>query len=224
MAVQTPHREPAPVVFLGPSLSHEEARRRSRMAIEVRPPVQRGDIERLDPAVQTTCIVDGVFLMEHAVTAREILQALRKGTRVVGAASMGALRAAELAPYGMEGVGEIYRMYANREIASDAEVALAFDPITLRPTSEPLVNVRRLLRYALEAEVLTSTEASTVLELARRTHFSLLTYPMLFREAAASLGDERVARLRAFHGTHLADLDAKRSDALAAIAYLNGES
>jgi len=212
------------VVFLGPSLSHEEARRRSRRSIELRPPVQRGDIDQLTEDIDAVCIVDGVFLMDYAVTAREILRALRRGTRIVGAASMGALRAVELAPYGMEGVGDIYQMYADGEIDSDAEVALLFDPVTLRPTSEPLVNVRLMLRQARGAGVLTSAESLFVLELARRTHFSRLTYPLLFRQATASLGEERVGRLQAFRDAHLTELDAKRSDALAAIGYLNGEA
>ena len=42
---------------------------------------------------------------------REILAAVRKGVRVVGASSMGALRAAEMDTLGMTGIGEVYRMY-----------------------------------------------------------------------------------------------------------------
>ena len=44
-------------------------------------------------------IIDGVFQSEPAVRHKEILWALSLGVPVVGAASMGALRAAELFPH-----------------------------------------------------------------------------------------------------------------------------
>ena len=53
-------------------------------------------------------LIDGVFLDVPAVWHRELLWALSEGVHVFGAASMGALRAAELAPFGMRGVGTIF--------------------------------------------------------------------------------------------------------------------
>ena len=50
-------------------------------------------------------IIDGVFLDVASVWHREILWALSQGVHVFGAASMGALRAAELDGFGMRGVG-----------------------------------------------------------------------------------------------------------------------
>src|SRR5699024_12171240 len=69
-------------------------------------------------------VVDGVFGNQPAVWHKEILFALAQGCTVIGAASMGALRAVELAPYGMIGVGAIYRLYRRGAIVDDAEVAL----------------------------------------------------------------------------------------------------
>ena len=54
-------------------------------------------------------LVDGYFGGAAAVWHKEILYALSLGVRVLGASSMGALRAAECAAYGMEPVGEIAR-------------------------------------------------------------------------------------------------------------------
>ena len=45
------------------------------------------------------------------------------GTQVFGAASMGALRAAELAPFGMIGVGAIFAAYRDGRLTGDDEVA-----------------------------------------------------------------------------------------------------
>ena len=72
--------------------------------------MSQGDVYRatLDQ-VQTIAIIDGYFDRVPAVWHKEILWALNMGIRVIGAASMGAIRAAELAPFGMEGVGRILR-------------------------------------------------------------------------------------------------------------------
>ena len=43
---------------------------------------------------------------------KEILFALSEGIDVYGAASMGALRAAELDAFGMRGIGDVYSAYA----------------------------------------------------------------------------------------------------------------
>ena len=62
--------------------------------------------------VQRIAIIDGYFERMAAVWHKEILVALEKGIAVWGAASMGALRAAELAPFGMVGVGAIYQAFS----------------------------------------------------------------------------------------------------------------
>ena len=61
-----------------------------------------------------------------------------------GAASMGALRAAELAPFGMRGVGAIYRAFARGTLVADDEVAVAHLPAEYgyRATRDALVNLR----------------------------------------------------------------------------------
>jgi hypothetical protein len=59
-------------------------------------------------------IIDGLFYHTAPVRHKEILILLAQGVTVIGAASMGALRAAELHPYGMTGVGSIFDAYAPR--------------------------------------------------------------------------------------------------------------
>ena len=79
-----------------------------------------------------------------AVWHKEILLALERGIEVWGAASMGALRAAELAPFGMRGVGAIYRAFARGALVADDEVAVAHLPAAqgYRAVSDALVNLR----------------------------------------------------------------------------------
>lgn len=79
------------------------------------PPVSQGDIAgllRRRPRV--IGIIDGYFERVPAVWHKEILLALSAGVHVVGGASMGALRAAELHSFGMVGVGEVFAWYRAR--------------------------------------------------------------------------------------------------------------
>src|SRR5262249_33855236 len=92
--------------------------------VRVLPPIQQGDLLQLMydwPDVLG--VIDGYFCYVPAVLHKEILIALERGIRILGAASLGALRAAELDSFGMEGVGEIYRMYKTGQIDGDDEVA-----------------------------------------------------------------------------------------------------
>jgi hypothetical protein len=88
----------------------------------------------VDDGARIIGLIDGVFFDESAVAHKEILYAIKKRVRVVGASSMGALRSAELDVLGMEGVGEIYQLYKDGVLVSDDEVALIFDPDTASPT------------------------------------------------------------------------------------------
>ena len=98
------------VVFLGPSLSIDQARR--TLPALYLGPARCGDVlraRRLSP--RAIAIVDGVFASTPAIWHKEILLALEDGIAVFGASSMGALRAAELVPFGMVGIGRIFEAY-----------------------------------------------------------------------------------------------------------------
>lgn len=73
-------------------------------------------------------LIDGVFEIGPSVWHKEILFALEHGVRVVGAASLGAFRAAELHPFGMVGIGSIYERYACGEIIRDDAVMISHAP------------------------------------------------------------------------------------------------
>src|SRR3712207_1538240 len=96
------------VVFLGPSLSAQEANALAP-GCRLLPPARQGDIWRaLTWLPGALALVDGVFEAQPSVWHHELLAALETGLAVFGGASMGALRAAELAEHGMVGVGRIY--------------------------------------------------------------------------------------------------------------------
>jgi len=93
--------------------------------IEWRPPVRQGDVYLAalsSPAI--IGIIDGYFEIVPTVWHKEILWAMDRGIHVYGGASIGALRAAELADFGMTGIGQIYEQYRAGQLTDDDEVAV----------------------------------------------------------------------------------------------------
>lgn len=137
---------PRPVLFAGPSIFGLDAALLD--GLDLRPPAGRGSILRAvaggAPAIG---LVDGVYEYEPAVWHKEILYALSRGIPVLGAASMGALRAAECAPFGMVGIGGIFAEYASGARTADADVAVAHAPAELgfQPLSLALVDAEATL-------------------------------------------------------------------------------
>ncbi|MCS7140324.1 MAG: TfuA-related McrA-glycine thioamidation protein [Candidatus Nezhaarchaeota archaeon] len=171
------------VIFTGPSLSHEEARKIFSDPYYM-PPIKRGDaIKAFKEGASIMGIIDGLFFQDVAISPRELLHLLDRGVIIVGGGSMGALRAAELDVYGMIGVGEIYKMYKRGEIYSDDEVALIFNPHTLEPLSEPLVNIRCTFKNLINEGVLSCDVAVELLEIARSLHYSQRSYERILELA-----------------------------------------
>ena len=158
-----------PIVYLGPSLPRREAAEILRA--DYRPPVRRGDLKAVEGALLVV-IIDGEFGQNLSVSPKEILRLLDEGTRVLGASSMGALRAAELFPYGMEGHGWIFENYQSGRITGDDEVALAYSPIDQSPLTVPLVNVRRWLETLQASGTLDGRTARQMFRQARAIFFA----------------------------------------------------
>lgn len=137
------------LVYVGPTLP-ADAVRKILPAATVMPPAAVGDILRASRRrdVARIALIDGYFERMAAVWHKEILVAIERGIEVWGAASMGALRAAELHPFGMRGVGTIYQWYKRGVITADDEVAVAHLPAEYgyRATSDALVNIRYSLQ------------------------------------------------------------------------------
>ena len=137
-------------VFLGPTLPLDQARQ-ALDAIYL-PPVRQGDVYRalLRHRPSMIGIVDGYFHQVPSVWHKEILVAMAEGVHVFGSASMGALRAAELADFGMQGVGHVFQDFRDGVLEDDDEVAVVHAPaeIGFVAASEAMVNIRRTLAVA----------------------------------------------------------------------------
>ena len=194
--------------FVGPSAPAEEfaqACGRIDADVEVLRPIQRGDLLRVaDHPPDVIGIVDGYFFQVPAVLHKEILLMLDRGVRVLGAASLGALRAVELDSFGMEGIGEVYRLYRGGRIDGDDEVAVLHTH-DFRPLSEPMVNIRHNLRRAVRRGILPATEASRLLKHTKAVHFSARSYQAIVAVTECSALSDFLRH---------AAVDLKREDAL----------
>jgi len=171
------------VIFTGNSISHEDARKILRANYQ--PPVRRFQLEKfVQKGYKVIGIIDGIFFDRAAVGHREIMSALDAGVKVVGGASMGALRASELDTHGMIGVGKIYEWYRDGVIESDDEVAVSTNPDTFEPISVPLVNIRETLKAALAADIISEKEHDDLLGLAINTYYPDRSYLGLTKEGA----------------------------------------
>jgi len=206
------------VVFIGPSVDKETAKEilDAEYDVEYLPPAKRGDVSRAaNDGAEIICLIDGVFFQDSAVAHREILYTLKKGVRVIGSSSMGALRASELDLYGMEGVGKIYEWYKSGKLVSDDEVALFFDPVYFKPLSEPLVNIRYNLRIAEAEGVIDRDACEKVLRIAKSLYFPDRTYQRILDAAGGVIDDEALKRFRRFIEEEKRDL--KMEDAIEAL-------
>lgn len=206
-------------VFLGPSL--DEASARAILPANYYPPVKMGDVYRLvSCGVRLIVIIDGVFHGTTPVWQREIVAAIDNGIKVVGASSMGALRAVELEPLGMIGLGTIVDWYRSGRIDGDDEVSLqhADGDYGYRALSEPLVNIRWNLDRAANAGVITDEARDALTAAMHALEYGRRAYPSLFATAAfAGLPAETQAALRTFLLERAENL--KQADARAALAW-----
>jgi hypothetical protein len=211
-----------PYVFIGPTMSPEDAR--EVIDAFYLPPAAQGDVygaaRTKPPAIG---IVDGFFENVPAVWHKEILWALAEGVDVFGSSSMGALRAAELEEFGMQGVGRIFEWYRDGVIEDDDEVALLHAPAEMgfAPLSVPMVNVRATLGDAEARGIVSPATAATVAGAAKELHYSERTYEAVLARAldrGASAGD--LADLEQW--LPVGAVDQKRLDAVELLASIRG--
>ncbi|MFN9548176.1 MAG: TfuA-like protein [Cyanobacteriota bacterium] len=200
------------VVFVGPSLPEREVRS-LHPEVVIQPPVRQGDIVSVLRAYRPSAIgiIDGVFLNVLSVWHKELLLALDEGVALYGAASMGALRAAECAPFGMVGLGRIYARFADGTLSRDDEVAVAHATAEFghRSLSEPLVNLRFNLEDAVTAGVIDADLAAALIDEAAAVYFPDRCWPRLL--ASSLLTHTQRSGLEAHLREHA--IDHKAADA-----------
>jgi hypothetical protein len=167
-----------PIIFLGPSLAHEKARK--ILDAEYKPPAKKGDFLKF--ATQTNVLtviglVDGYFLQDYPPSPIEVYQLImRKNTVVIGSASLGALRAVELEKFGMIGVGKIFQLYKRGTINADDEVAVTFTQEAQSLQSEAMIDIRFNLFMAERKGIIDKITKKTVARVAKSVYFPYRNY------------------------------------------------
>jgi hypothetical protein len=173
------------VIFTGPTLSSADAR--NELDAEYMPPAAQGDVYRAaQTAPKIIGIIDGYFERVPSVWHKEILWAMSHGIHVFGSASMGALRAAELADFGMEGVGAIFEMYRDGILEDDDDVAVVHgtDEFAFRAGSEAMVDIRCTLARAVEDRVVSASTAAAIQSLAKSMFYPDRNYHLIVKRAS----------------------------------------
>lgn len=182
-------------------------------------PVAEGDIFRLVPhKPKVIGIIDGYFENVPSVWHKEILYAMSQGIHVLGASSMGALRGAELARFGMEGVGAIFQAYHDGFLNDDDEVAVVHGPEELGfpLLSEAMVNIRTTIDRAAKDGVFSESEAEALTSIAKELHYKDRRYSTITSQAEDFGIDKDVLR-RFLNWLQENRKDQKLEDALALV-------
>jgi hypothetical protein len=172
-------------------------------------PAARGDVEAAAEAYDAILLIDGVFHHDLAPSPKECYRAAQR-VRAFGASSMGALRAAECAPYGFRPLGAIANWYASGAIDGDDEVAVLVDPSTQRALTVPSVNVRYVAWLARRRGILSGAQAARLIDESRAIFYMDRTWDDVVALAPEMARDD-VAKIAREEG------DLKRLDATFAL-------
>lgn len=172
-------------VFLGPSLPLTKAR--AILDATYLHPAAQGDILLAAHAFRpkVMILIDGRFEDRPAVRHKEILWAMAQGIIVIGAASMGALRAAELHPFGMIGVGVIFRWYRRWPLAPDDAVAVQNGPAELGflQLTDALIDLQATFSELARRNMISPDIRRELVSIARQMNFRDRSLKQVLRRA-----------------------------------------
>jgi len=205
------------VIYTGLSICFDEAK--SILDADYQPPIKRGDIDNLlnnRDDVEIIGIIDGVFHQSPAVSHKEILRALKDNITVVGGASMGALRACELYPYGMIGIGNIFEDYKNGTIESDDDVAVSLDPTTYEQLSDSWINMKYNFNKAQKDNILSQEDVDNLLATSKDIYYPKRNFEYVIKKS--ELTEYKKTELTKYLDKN--KFDIKHDDAKAVIEYI----
>lgn len=211
-----------PIVYLGPTLRREEAVK--ILDADYRDPAKKGDFLKLSQdsdEKKYVGFIDGVFLHDYPPPPIEVYHlATRKNIELIGASSLGALRAVELEKFGMKGIGKIFQLFKNGVINADDEVAVTFVRGSNILQSEAMIDIRFNLFLAYKKGIITNETKKGFAKIAKSVYFPFRNYEDLInltQEKYPSIHDE----LEHFRRYILKNRDSlKARDAVKLLKYL----
>jgi hypothetical protein len=202
------------IVFFGPSITNLEVQK--IVAAVHAPPIKRGDLAAVDP-YDVIVIIDGEFGQTLSVSPKEILTALARGKIVIGASSMGALRASELDRSGMIGIGWVYDYFRRCTVRRDDDVALVYSPIDFKPLTVPMIDVRYWAEITSAAGLISGSDKVRLIKIAHDIFFADRTTERLMFALRKAFGGSAMESLLEFCDGSIPSI--KTNDAKAAIRF-----
>ena len=209
------------MIFAGPSLPPSV--RPADTRLDWRPPARQGDLYRAAMAKPAAIgLIDGYFDAVPSVWHKEILWAMTQGIIVYGAASIGALRAAELSTFGMIGVGRVFQMFYNGLLTDDDEVALQHGPaeVGYLAVTEAMINIRDTFALAAQTGIISSESANRLIALAKAKFYQQRDYASLLaaEESRALVDPDQLSEWLLAHS-----VDTKQADATALVEQMRND-
>ena len=204
---------PRACVFGGPSLSghaHPDG-------VDIYPPLVRGGLAAaVSAGYGVIGFIDGAVEQPDRVPRSELRAALaHPGVLLLGGASMGAVRAAQLERAGMRGVGRVFRLLRRGSLSDSDEVFVLHAPESLRyrPLTIALVNIRFTMRGLCRAGHITAAEEQALVAYMRDVPWFDRDRHALSAAVYRTCGGSRSARvLQSFDRLYR---DVKHEDAVA---------
>lgn len=153
---------------------------------EFRPPASRGDIaSAVADGAKAIVLLDGEMVTGYSPSPQEVATAARSAV-VLGAASLGALRAVELEHEGVLGLGWVFRQFKLRNLASDDELVAVIDGASGRNETIPLVITRYGALNLARNGVISWSSAISLCSKLKNMHFSQRSKDTVLECARAS--------------------------------------
>jgi hypothetical protein len=176
-------------------------------------PIKRDDILKdIQNGVQVIGIIDGEFLQNLSVSPTEIRDAMRCGLSVYGSSSMGAMRAAELSPFGMIGVGRIFEQIVSAPYFRDDKLGQIFyDDIKM--ISTPFMDLQIGMEDLVKRRLIGAPIAMEILKIYQRLHFADRSFSALKAEIRKSIKNQNKL-LQAVETMQKNNISQKKLDAI----------
>jgi hypothetical protein len=137
-------------------------------------------------------ILDGEYVNGLSVSPTEIMDALRCGLKVYGAAGIGALRAAELNAFGMKGCGRIYEYIKSSNYFADDHIGQNYWNAEISTDAVPFLDIKLSLDELVSQKKVTPKESKKILGHYQDLHFSRRSISILKKNLGSSFDSKRL--------------------------------
>lgn len=194
------------VVFAGPSLPTNPDLTWEALLerMQIRPPAQEGDILAvIDDRPRTLVLIDSYYFdgCDYTVAAikpQELISAITAGIQIIGAASMGAIYAAELSQYGVVGVGQVFEWFRDGILQGSNELVILHLPeeFGYQHVTIALVEVRYALQQLVNYRLVSSSSSQSFIQAIKELPFIERSLDIILQLAHSYLNQSMTEALR----------------------------